>query len=202
MSTHAIIARGTPTKFSGRYHHYDGCPTGLGAALWEHWRGHFGGTSEGLRAMLGVLIDDHPAGWRSIVGRDFALPVGAVSREVERRRSARDEATREPECYCHGARREGAALWTEATPASWAYVFDARAARAVAPSSGVHLRVLSFDGRAGWVLRGTVKCDQDMGAPDWELIECDAPPRTDPAAKIAAVIQPIDVAEKEPTPCT
>lgn len=75
MSTRSIIARAVGDGFRGRYHHWDGYPTGLGKALWGLHRGHFEGD---LARMLRALIDDHPAGWSTIVDRDFSLTPGYI----------------------------------------------------------------------------------------------------------------------------
>ena len=70
MSTRSVIARPTETGFLGRYHHWDGYPAGLGATLYENYRGHF---QRDLDAMCRFLLDDHPAGFSTIVGRDPLL---------------------------------------------------------------------------------------------------------------------------------
>ena len=72
MSTRGAIARGDATKWTGVYHHGDSYPTTLGRTLWALYHGHFRGDQD---AMMNHLIDDHPAGWSTIVDRDFGLPV-------------------------------------------------------------------------------------------------------------------------------
>lgn len=77
MSTRAAIARPTndgegEITFAGRYHHFDGYPTGLGAALFELYHTQF---DRDLDKMLKVLIDDHPGGWSSVYG-DFSMEPG------------------------------------------------------------------------------------------------------------------------------
>jgi hypothetical protein len=47
----------------GRYHHFDGYPSGVGATLWELYRHVF---ECNIGEMRKVLIDDHPAGWSTI----------------------------------------------------------------------------------------------------------------------------------------
>ena len=78
MSTRAAIARAVDKgdggiHFEGRYHHWDGYPTGLGATLYEAYNGFF---QRDLDAMLKYLVDDHPAGWSTINGSDFSLEPG------------------------------------------------------------------------------------------------------------------------------
>lgn len=80
MSTRAVIARmsnGNPLKFVGRYHHWDGYPSGLGAELYGLYRGHF---DRDLDRMLAVLLDEHPAGWSTINDADWTLPIGFKDR--------------------------------------------------------------------------------------------------------------------------
>jgi len=76
MSTRSCIARltskpGEPITFRGKYSHWDGYPSGLGATLFKLWRGHF---KKDTNAMLKVLIDDCRCGWSTINGADFNLP--------------------------------------------------------------------------------------------------------------------------------
>lgn len=82
--------------FEGRYHHWDSYPEGLGATLF-HLAQPGGPFAGDLPRMLKVLLDDHPAGWSTINGKDFGLEPGY---EGSQRESAR------PECYCHGGRAE------------------------------------------------------------------------------------------------
>jgi hypothetical protein len=71
MSTRSVIARANGNSWAGRFHHWDGYPEGLGKTLVENATGPFAGNLTGL---LKILIDDHPAGWDTIVGRDLNLP--------------------------------------------------------------------------------------------------------------------------------
>jgi hypothetical protein len=72
VSTNGIIARSTGQGiFEGVYHHWDSYPNqGLGQFLIHILTGHF---DNDLARMLRVLIDEHPAGWSTIVNKDFAL---------------------------------------------------------------------------------------------------------------------------------
>lgn len=85
MSTRAAIARPSGDGFQGRYHHWDGYPDGLGQTLYElaqtnrnraqldldptPWDGD-------VEKMLEVLIDQHPAGWSTINGKDMRRTPG------------------------------------------------------------------------------------------------------------------------------
>jgi hypothetical protein len=82
MATRGAIARlerrdseGVPPAFVGAYHHWDSYPTGLGRTLWALYHGHF---QKNMEAMLQTLIDDHPAGWSSILTSDFTKAPGFV----------------------------------------------------------------------------------------------------------------------------
>jgi len=134
VSTRSLIARvgDHEGEFAGVYHHSDGYPTGLGAYLWNFLHGHFHGD---LAAMLRVLIDEHPAGWSCIVGKDFSLKPGYTWQ-----RAAKDGADfgvysrrpdyRRPQCFCHGDRHEASQSFTHEdlkdnnAGLQWLYVFD------------------------------------------------------------------------------
>ena len=75
MSTRACIARPYGEGFRGVYHHWDGYPSGLGASLYRLRWLRYGGDTE---AMAAELIDAHPAGWSTINGADWSLPIGFV----------------------------------------------------------------------------------------------------------------------------
>ena len=184
MSTRAAIARLTqvsPVKWAGRYHHWDGYPSGLGATLWELYHGHFG---RDLDAMLQVLLDDHPAGWSSLNAKDFTQfpgfnePLNASSQSAE-----------QPHCYCHGDRQEEEWLITDENASGsgceWAYVFTS--AKATGDKRHDTMLVLSsytLDGKmigmfgvgnseAVWPVVAVV--DLDGTEPNWEVIETAKP---------------------------
>lgn len=120
MSTRAVIARQTGEHtFSGRYHHWDGYPSGLGATLFKLAQpdGPFEGD---VPRMLKVLLDEHPAGWSTINAADF-------SKEPGFRENDCNDGTKGPMCYCHGTRSEKEHVVTEkdasAIGCEWAYVF-------------------------------------------------------------------------------
>ena len=76
MSTRAAVAVWTSRstrEWAGRYHHWDGYPSGLGATLFSLVRGKAIGD---LEATLRVLIEKHPAGWSTINGADWQKPPG------------------------------------------------------------------------------------------------------------------------------
>lgn len=152
MSTRSAIARLTgrePLAFEGRYHHWDGYPTGLGRALWTLYHGHF---QRDLSAMLEVLIDRHPAGWSTIIGADFTREPGfqelrlggttpphtTPSHEPVTNGSKTGDPDAElphpatphpaaPQCYCHGTRSEAGWEVTQdnasGSGCEYAYVF-------------------------------------------------------------------------------
>lgn len=111
MSTRSAIARPVNTEgetiaFAGVYHHWDGYPEALGQTLFQLYNGFFG---RDLDRMLKTLIDDHPAGWSTINGKDFALAPGFS----EYGSASAKERGNQPECYCHGDRHEEAQKVTE-----------------------------------------------------------------------------------------
>jgi len=140
VSTNGIIARSTGEgTFEGVYHHWDSYPNqGLGQFLIRTLTGHF---QNDLARMLRFLIDEYPAGWSTIVNKDFTLKPGYTAESLrhpscsgmsdedyhaamERFRALPDY--RRPQCYCHGKRHEEPQVLTEKSDvgASWAYVFD------------------------------------------------------------------------------
>ena len=91
MATRGAIVRITDLDkghFSGRYHHWDSYPGGLGAELFALFHGYF---EKNLDRMLAFLIDQHPAGWSTIQDADFNVPAGTQGG---------------PTCYCHSRNGE------------------------------------------------------------------------------------------------
>jgi len=80
MSTRGVIARPNGDGFVGRYHHWDSYPSGLGRTLYR-WAQQMP-----LDQMLKMLIDEHPAGWSTIVGSDPSLTPGYVNDHDPERR--------------------------------------------------------------------------------------------------------------------
>lgn len=73
MSTRSVIAEPYGDGFRGRYHHFDGYPSGVGHELWDLYHGHFAGDVD---EMVCYLVTDEPQGWSNIIGADFSLPKG------------------------------------------------------------------------------------------------------------------------------
>jgi hypothetical protein len=82
MSTNGIIARSTGEgTFKGVYHHWDSYPNeGLGQYLTQILVGYF---KNDLAGMLRILIDEHPAGWSTIVNKDFTLKPGYTAESLK-----------------------------------------------------------------------------------------------------------------------
>lgn len=124
MSTNAIIAREVDAKlgkFEGRYHHWDGYPTGLGKTLHELYNGHF---KKDLSTMLKVLLEDHPAGWSTIIDTDFNQEPGYIGDVNKLSEYNTKGIPTRPRCYCHGDRHEPDNRWTEKNETCpYAYVF-------------------------------------------------------------------------------
>lgn len=138
MSTRGAIARLTPDSggWSGRYHHSDSHPEGLGRELVRLYRDTFDGDHH---LMARMLIDEHPAGWSTLIARglDGDRPF-TTEHFAHAGFQSLDDPQRGlfPQCHCHGARAETAdvlvcrchtgdpsgcgPLWIE-----WAYVITA-----------------------------------------------------------------------------
>jgi hypothetical protein len=179
VSTNGIIARSTGERtFVGRYHHWDSYPSGLGVALVDLYRGHF---KRDLTRMLHVLLDEHPAGWSTIVHKDFALkpgftniaqrPEGMSIEEFQNRR-----LNRRPQCYCHGHRHEEGWIADEKSDcgAEWAYVFETISAHDDESERKI-LHVLypekNQSGEYGWKEAGQIDLDSTDEI-SWTTIEC------------------------------
>ena len=75
MSTRSAIATidadfATTGNFTGRYHHWDGYPSGLGSGLYKMMNGqnYLGKTIGSRDAVAKFLLQDHPAGFSSVNG--------------------------------------------------------------------------------------------------------------------------------------
>ncbi len=201
MATRGAIARLThalPLHWAGRYHHWDSYPTGLGRELWNIFQGHF---ERDLDRMLGVLIDEHPAGWSTILGADFNLQSGwSNSLGDSKPEEESPEMGVSPSCYCHGDRSEEEWLVTDGNASGsgveWAYVFTSVFAHNGAMDSEERLCtmfVLSSyfdsgekmigmfgmgDPKAHWRIAAVV--DLQGAEPDWECIETASAPLSEP----------------------
>jgi hypothetical protein len=113
MGTRSMIGRKDEQgKTTGRYVHWDGYPSGVGQTLHNALRTYFGGDVD---TMARYFIDEHPAGWSSIVGADFSLSSGFRNMDEKPSPYIRTDAgepisnpdyVNQPECYCHGSREE------------------------------------------------------------------------------------------------
>jgi hypothetical protein len=164
MSTRGYIARSTgPGAFSGRYHGWDSMPTSLGKSLWDMYNGHF---KQDLKKMLTFLLDKHPAGWSTLVGKNLKINPGYTN-VGDRNGMPFDEfyalpKNARPQCYCHGDRHEGAQEFTEkdleGTDAEWLYVFHPDLPLLV-------ITDLNHDSAA-------ILVDLKGDEPDWDEIQC------------------------------
>lgn len=145
MSTRGAIARPTSGGgWTGRYHHFDAYPTGLGVELVRLYRDTFDGDHE---LMARTLIDEHPAGWSTLIAHHVD---GDRPFTVEHFACAGFQAHDDPmsglfpQCYCHGARSEIADALVcrchrnDSSGCSplfieWAYVITARGLGVLAP---------------------------------------------------------------------
>jgi hypothetical protein len=134
--------------------------------------------------MLHTLIDKHPAGWSTILHKDFTLPPGYTWEKVKHPsseglsdaeyRAAMDAYRalpdmRRPQCYCHGARNEEAQEFTERDDcgAEWAFVFD-EDERVL---HVCHREKHRDTGEPFWNDAGRVELDK-VGETNWMHIEC------------------------------
>jgi len=166
MSTRGIIARtsGPEGQFAGRYHHSDSYPTGLGAELRKQLHGHFRGD---LGRMLRFLLDEHNAGWSTIVNKDFSLKPGytwerAYEKSKEFAVFSQLPDYKRPQCYCCGSRHEEEQSFTqddlESTDCEWLYVFDEDTRK-------LFVRDINHK-------EDVAVIDVDGDEPDWAKIEC------------------------------
>lgn len=126
MSTRAVIAQAHGDTWEGRYHHFDGYPRGLGKQLYEVYG------QIGLERMKKLLLEEHPAGWSTILECDINATPGyreLVRHDGEPTRWTPEhdawELTQGPRCYCHGDRHD-TENWLitpdDETWCEWAYV--------------------------------------------------------------------------------
>jgi hypothetical protein len=121
--------------------------------------------------MLRMLLDEHPAGWSTIVGTDPEIEPGFVESPTDDKR---------PQCYCHGDRHEDIdQILTPKTAVAcgceYAYVFDKDIKRMVVLSSycddGTKMIGMfgTGDPKAAW--RRIAVVDLDGPEPDWKEID-------------------------------
>ncbi|CCF85388.1 hypothetical protein [Nitrolancea hollandica] len=170
MGTRGAIARAQGDGWSGRYHHWDSYPTGLGRSLWNHLHGHFGGDVEKMTAFF---IDQHPAGWSTVVEADLNIEPGFI--EYPRRHS---DHPGQAECYCHGDRSEEAQDLTSENGdpcfIEWVYVISPTHLTVLAGVAAATDDPTARRGEYGTVpyrhaLVGVYPLDGE--APNWEEVE-------------------------------
>jgi hypothetical protein len=148
VSTRGIVARvgKNEGEFSGRYTHSDSMPMSRGPLLWKMLHEEFTGD---LKRMLRYLIDEHKAGWSSLIPEHRS-------------------------CYCHpentnradfkGRRPEPAQTFTHKnvtdSDAEWLYVFDVNEWR-------LCVRDLRHDAESIVDLKGPEPTPEQ-----WRIIEC------------------------------
>lgn len=171
MSTRGCIARlqkHDPLEFKGVYHHWDSYPSGLGQALFQMRNKDFNGDT---KEMLKVLIDQHPAGWSSVIGKDFRLKPGF-------RAHAHDDGREiHPQCYCHGDRNEPSSQVTHKNAAGsgieYAYLFDGSKmiiAGSFCDNGGKMVGMFGCgDPEAVWSV--IAEADLDGPEPGWEALD-------------------------------
>ena len=178
MSTRGCIARlqrRSPLEFKGVYHHWDSYPSGLGRALFRLRRRDF---KNDTNAMLSVLIDQHPAGWSTIIRRDFSLAPGFCGRRTPS--VCEGIANEKPECYCHGSRSEAAWAVTQENAAEsgveYAYVIDGSKMLILGSFCTDGAKMVGMfgmgDPEAGWSV--IVEVDLDGPEPDWKVLDMGA----------------------------
>ena len=201
MSTRGCIARlqgRSPLEFKGVYHHWDSYPSGLGQALFRLRNTHFAQDTE---AMLRALIDEHPAGWSTVVGATFDKRPGFRSRGSHS--TADDDA---PQCYCHGDRSEPARAVTQRTAAGsgveYAYAFTGATMLVLGSycDDGAKMIGMFGFGDEGAAWRVIAEIDLDGSEPDWEALDR-APPIPNngewiaPPSTMGVSAQPVSIHE-------
>ena len=165
MSTRGTIARVNGDGFKGVYHHWDSYPEGLGQTLWRLFHEHF---DQDIERMLEVLIDEHPAGWSTINGKDFSLAPGYVN--------GFDEKGSQPLCFCHGDRHEEAQVVTEKDAAGigveWVYAFRDTVMLVLSSYNADGHKMIGMFGMGNEDARWKIVAQIDLlgEEPDWERI--------------------------------
>ena len=175
MSTRGCIARLTgsqPWQFRGVYHHWDSYPSGLGRALFRARNWEFVRDTE---AMLKALIDNHPAGWSTVVNGNLVRLKGVKGKNHS------DEA---PQCYCHGNRQEKSWPVTESNVAGsgveYVYAFSGSKMLILESFCGDGNKMIgmfgSGDENASWEVIAEV--DLNGAEPDWDELDERGPRET------------------------
>lgn len=180
MPTHGVIAFANQTglnqiAWEGRIHSSDSYPTALGRTLWQQFREYFG---RDFAAARKYLVEDHPAGFSTIVGADLSLPCGytndfesAWEKLPDGRADFSKPLPHGARCYCHGDRSNEHYLITDADGAHypWLYLF-------VDMGYTVELRIYTDKETEGvtvpvWEEVGRIDCTENK-EPNWEAVEC------------------------------
>ena len=175
MSTRGAIAiPNTNGKgWWGRYHHGDSFPTRLGAELFRLYQGSFGRDHED---MAKVLVEEHTAGWSTIVRAYTPKTFEREDFDHAGFRNLDDPDFFEyPQCYCHGERAESEHVLTCGCPDTpegcaplfieWAYVLTATGmfvATSWHPGTGAS---------QAFVHRLVALVDWDRPEPDWDRVQ-------------------------------
>ena len=176
MSTRSVIARRKGNGFVGVYHHWDGYPRGLGASLFETLKKDFGGDVE---AMLKTIIDEHPAGWSTLVGCSFIGQIPGYINYIPNATPKDEERyNNQPKCFCHGERNEEGQEVTQLNASGmgceYAYVFDGNKMHILSSFHEDGTKAIGMfgcgDPDATWREMYTVNLDWKE-EPDWEKIE-------------------------------
>ena len=162
MGTRGAIVKETKTGWSGVYHHWDSYPDGLGKTLFNLRNDHF---KKDTKAILKVLIDEHKAGWSTIVEGDFTKEPGFGNEGA-------------PQCYCHGSRKAKGHKITPKNAAEcggeYVYCFskDGKTMRILSsycPDGDKMVGMCGFgDPDAEW--KTIAEVDLDGNEPDWKKI--------------------------------
>ena len=177
MSTRGAIARPTPDgRWRGRYHHFGAYPAGLGRELFGLYHHTFGRDHE---QMTRVLIDEHPAGWSSLIARNLGSRAFTGEDFARVGFQAFDDPHHGmiPQCYCHGQRSERTPMLVcryDISPTEspcdqlfieWAYAIT---------SEGLRVFASVYPETPGQVYRHRLITEVAWNrtiAPDWERIE-------------------------------
>lgn len=165
MSTRSCIAKPHGDGWTGRYHHSDGYPSGLGSTLWKAYHETFAGDVKALRELL-IDSEAASAGWSSINGADLTQPpqwggrnFGDEPSEGPLSYFARGEAPSDPHvCTCPSSETECDPLSIE-----WAYVLTDQAL--------VVFKSVPGKGPEGYEHRMVGAYPWNGKEPDWNKVE-------------------------------
>mgnify|MGYP001567219029 CR=1 FL=1 len=115
--------------------------------------------------MRKTLLEDHPAGWSTINGKDFSQAPGYSG----------SGASTNPNCYCHGGRSEGPQEITDRDAADcgceYVYILNDDNLVVLSSYSGPNKMIGMFgsgDPNATW--RPILEVRWDDPEPDWESV--------------------------------